>query len=211
MAAVGVWAGGEQRVVDDRIDQLVHDRKTVSRILSGDEDAFADVVCAHQRRLARIAGRFFRRTDAIEEIVQEAFVKAFTGMASYHGEVPLAHWLTRITVNACYDQLRRQRVRPEVGFSQLGGDRDAFVASYVAPGGDGSAVQLHREEARLVAEQLLARLPAADRVVLTLTVLEGMSVTEVAAATGWSKANVKVRAFRARNRMRRLLAGAERG
>jgi RNA polymerase sigma-70 factor (ECF subfamily) len=196
--------------VDDLTDHLVHDRRTASRVLAGDEDAFAEVVRAHHSQVVRIVGRFFRRADAIEEIAQEVFVKAYTGMTGYRGEVPLAHWLARITVNACYDQLRRQRARPEVGFSQLGSDPEAFLASYVGSDGDGVTSGWEREEARLAAEQLLTRLSAADRLVLTLTVLEGMTSAEVAALTGWSVANVKVRAFRARNRLRALLAGTGR-
>lgn len=209
-AVAAVLAGGGQPVVDDVTDHLAHDRRTASRVLAGDEDAFAELVCAHHGRVVRIAGRFFRRADAIEEIAQEVFVKAYSGMAGYRGEVPLAHWLARITVNACYDQLRRQRARPEVGFSQLGSDPEAFIASYVGPDGDDGMARWEREEARLAAEQVLARLPAADRLVLTLTVLEGMATAEVAALTGWSTANVKVRAFRARNRLRALVAGTGR-
>ncbi len=208
--AVGAWAGSGQPVADDAKDHLADDRRTASRVLAGDEDAFAELVRAHHGRVVRIAGRFFRRADAIEEIAQEVFVKAYSGMAGYRGEVPLAHWLSRITVNACYDQLRRQRARPEVGFSQLGGDPEAFIASYVGPDSDGGMARWEREEARLAAEQVLARLPAADRLVLTLTVLEGLATAEVAALTGWSNANVKVRAFRARNRLRALVAGTGR-
>ena len=207
--AAAVTRPGGGSAVDELTHHLAHDRQAATRILAGDEDAFEEFVRAHHGRVARIAGRFFRRADTIEEIVQEVFVKAYSGMPGYRGEVPLGHWLARITVNACYDQLRRQRARPEVGFSQLGGDPEAFVASYVSPDGEGSAAHLAREEARRTAEQILARLPAADRLVLTLTVLEGMAVAEVADLTGWSVANVKVRAFRARNRMRRLVAGAE--
>lgn len=205
--ASGFPAGGEQSVGDDAADHLADDRLLASRILAGDDDAFAEVVRAHHRHVVRIAGRFFRHTDVIEEIAQEVFVKAYSAMARYKGEVPLAHWLARITINACYDQLRRRRARPEVGFSQLGSDpRERYGTGVPFEGHDGSG-HWQREEARLDAERLLAKLLPADRVVLTLMVLEGLTVAEVGALTGWSAANVKIRAFRARNRLRSLVAG----
>jgi RNA polymerase sigma-70 factor, ECF subfamily len=198
-------AGGGWAVADDTADLLRDDRRLVARVLAGDDAAFEELVRTHHGRIVRVAGRFFRRADVVEEIEQEVFVKAYVGLARYRGEVPLAHWLARITVNACYDQLRRQRARPEVAFSQLGDGRAEDVILGIArEGGDGAAFW-RREEARLAAEQVLDRLPAADRLVLTLTVLEGLSVAEAAALTGWSVANVKVRAFRARNRLRRLV------
>ncbi len=186
---------------DDTADHLAGDRLLASRVLAGDDAAFEEVVRLNHAMVARIAGRFFRRADVIEEVAQEVFVKAYGAMPEYRGQVPISHWLSRIAVNACYDQLRRQRRRPEIGFSQLdpGGSGAAFE-------GDDAASHWRHEEARLDAERLLARVAAPDRLVLTLLVLEGMTVAEIAALTGWSVANVKIRAFRARNRIRKLLA-----
>ena len=134
-------------------------------------------------------------------------MKAYGAMAGYRGEVPLAHWLSRITVNACYDKLRRQRSRPEISFSQLGSDSQERDGSGVPFEGNDGSVHWQREEARLDAEKILAKVPPADRLVLTLMVLEGMTVAEVSAITGWSVANVKIRTFRARNRVRKLMTG----
>jgi RNA polymerase sigma-70 factor, ECF subfamily len=171
---------------------LEDDVRLVRRIRDGDQAAFEELVGRAWPRVARIAGRFFRQADAIDDIAQEVFVKAFVALGSWEARVPLEHWLTRIAVNACYDELRRRK-------------RTA------APGGkapDDLAGDPHlweREETRLWAAQVLERLPAAERLVLTLTVLEDLSVAEVAELTGWSKVNVKVRAFRARRRLKRLL------
>ncbi len=196
---------------DDAADHLAGDRLLASRILAGDDAAFEEVVRLNHPLVARIAGRFFRRPDVIEDVAQEVFVKAYGALPGYRGQVPLSHWLSRITVNACYDHLRRQRRRPEIGFSQMEREREDGGGG-AFEGHDGSG-HWRREEARLDAERILARVAAADRLVLTLLVLEGMTVSEVAALTGWSVANVKVRAFRARNRIRKLLdrGGAERG
>jgi len=189
-------------VRDETADHLAGDRLLASRVVAGDDDAFAEVVRSHHALVVRIAGRFFRHADVIEDVEQEVFVKAHGAFAGYRGEVPIGHWLSRITVNACYDQLRRRRSRPEVAFSQLGpGGDDAPPFA-----GDDGMRHWRDEEARIDAENLLGRVSAADRTVLTLLVLEGLTVAEVAGLTGWSVANVKIRAFRARNRIRALLA-----
>ena len=173
---------------------LEDDLRLVARIRGGDQAAFEEVVRRAHPRVAGIAGHFFRQSDAIDEIVQEVFVKAFVALDSWEARVPLQHWLARITVNACYDELRRrQRTSAVTGRPPA-----------TEPAGDPGVWE--REEMRLWAAQVLARLPAAERLVLTLTVLEDLSVADVAELTGWSRVNVKVRAFRARRRLRRLLA-----
>jgi RNA polymerase sigma-70 factor (ECF subfamily) len=172
---------------------LEDDVRLVERIRGGDQGAFEELVRRAWPHVARVAGRFFRQPDVIDEISQEVFVKAFVALGSWEARVPLQHWLARIAVNACYDELRRRQ-------------RTAAPATRVpAPEPAGDPRVWEREETRLWAGEVLARLPAAERLVLTLTVLEDLSVAEVAALTGWSKVNVKVRAFRARRRLRRLL------
>lgn len=196
---------------DDTADHLAGDRLLASRIVAGDADAFEEFVRANHSLVVRIAGRFFRRADVLDDIAQEVFVKAYGAMATYKGGVPVVRWLSRITVNACYDQLRRRRTRPEIAFSQLAPERDGAPHGGPPSEGDDGAVHWRHEEARIDAETLLAKVSPADRTVLTLLVLEGLTVAEVAALTGWSAANVKIRAYRARNRIRRLLADGARG
>ena len=172
---------------------LEDDVRLVRRIRDGDRGAFEELVGRVYPRVARIAGRFFRQADAVDDIVQEVFVKAFVALGSWEARVPLEHWLTRIAVNACYDELRRRK-------RTTGHDGRAPAAEL----SDDPHVW-EREETRLWAAQVLAQLPAAERLVLTLTVLEDLSVADVAELTGWSKVNVKVRAFRARRRLKKLL------
>ena len=172
---------------------LEDDVRLVRRLRGGDQAAFEELVGRAWPRVARIAGRFFRQADAIDDIAQEVFVKAYVGLESWEARVPLEHWLTRIAVNACYDELRRRRRTTgregREPAAELSGDPHVW----------------EREETRLWAAQVLAQLPPAERLVLTLTVLEDLSVAEVAEMTGWSKVNVKVRAFRARRRLKKLL------
>lgn len=185
-------------------NDLAADRQLAARIVDGDEPAFEFLVERHYRHVSRIAGRFFRRPELAEEVTQDVFVKAFVSMKSYRAEMPLEHWLSRIAVNACYDQLRRAKRRPETLVSQLS-DEPAEFYDRLKTAGSGDDGYWKREEARLCAERLLEMLEPAERLVLTLMVLEDLSVAEVAQVTGWSSANVKVRAFRARGRLKKIL------
>jgi RNA polymerase sigma-70 factor (ECF subfamily) len=181
------------------------DRRLARRVLDGDQEAFTLLVRRHQRQVAAMAGRFFRRRETVEDVTQEVFLKAYQALPSFRGDVPLAHWLARITTNTCYDRLRAQRRTPEVVVAGTGESSAEFWDRLAADdAADGDAFW-RREDARLTAEALLARLSPADRLVLTLLVLQELDVTEVARLTGWSRVNVKVRALRARRRMRRLL------
>jgi RNA polymerase sigma-70 factor, ECF subfamily len=157
--------------------------------LSGDEDAFAALVRRHQGRVFRLIGRFFRRPEDVEEVAQETFLRAWSKLATYSARAPFEHWLTRLCLRCAYDRLRRAAVEPE---PPLRGWHDVE-----APAGD--------PDARLEVERLLARLGAADRFLLVLLEGEGWSVAEIADRLGWTPVNVKVRAHRARRRLRRIL------
>lgn len=188
----------------DPTNELVADRRLAERICSGDDGAFDEFVDRHFARVARIAGRFFRQPDQAEEIHQEVFLKAFTSMRTYRGDVPLEHWLSRIATNACYDALRRRKRRPEASLEGVLGDATGVLERLRA--GELEDAFWQREEARLVADELLSRLQPAERLVLTLMVLEDMSARDVAGVTGWSIVNVKVRAHRARQKLKAIFA-----
>lgn len=172
---------------------------------SGDEAAFHELFERHRRRIARIAGRFFRQPARIEELVQEIFAKLYFALGSFsraRGQ-SFASWLASIAINACYDELRRLRRRPESTISEVTAQERAWLASRYHNQGAASA-----EDdliARDLAGKLLARLNADDRLVLTLLDVEEMSVSEIAAVTGWSISKVKVRAHRARAALRQIL------
>ncbi|MBP7867991.1 MAG: RNA polymerase sigma factor [Acidobacteria bacterium] len=126
-------------------------------------------------------------------------------MRTYRGEMPLDHWLSRITVNACYDRLRSRRRHPEEPVSQLGEEQSFRLENRPEPEGDNPEERQRRREECEAARALLERLSAAERLVLTLMILEERSVRDIAALTGWSSANVKIRAFRARRKLRKLI------
>lgn len=168
--------------VEDREARLVR------QSLAGDTDAFAALVRAHERRVFRLLGRFFSRREEVEDAAQETFLNAWRKLATYRAEAPFEHWITRIALRSAYDRLRRRGFPTEPLHPEL----DA-----AAPAADPTA--------RLEVERLLARLSPADRFVLTLLEGEGWSVAEIAEKLGWTAVNVKVRAHRARKRLRKIL------
>jgi len=156
--------------------------------LEGDEDAFAVLVRSQQARVFRMLGRFFRRPEEVEEAAQETFLRAWTKLATYRGQAPFEHWLTRICLRTAYDRLRRR------------GLETVSLADGAEPGAPAPD-----PDARLEVERLLTRLVPADRFLLTLLEGEGWSVAEIAESLGWTPVNVKVRAHRARKRLRKIL------
>ena len=160
--------------------------KLIAACRRGDEAGFAELVRRHQRRVFRLAGRFFRRPEEVEEVSQETFLAAWMRLDGFRGEAPFEHWLTRVCLNCCYARLRRRRP-PEA----------AMPDEVAAPAGD--------PHARLEVDRLMRRLSSADRFMLLLLHGEGWSVQEIAARLGWSRVAVRVRAHRARRKLRRLL------
>lgn len=155
----------------------------------GDEAAFAQVVKRHQSRVFRLAGRFFRQREDVEELAQETFLVAWRRLGTYEGRAPFEHWITRVCLRLCYARLAALRRREE-------------------PLGPGEpAAPSHDPAASIDIERLLAQLSPSDRFVLLLLYGEGWSVKEIAERIGWTATNVKVRAFRARRRLRRVLEG----
>lgn len=159
----------------------------IAASLNGDSRAFADLVRLHQHRVFRIAGRFFRRRQDVEDVAQDTFLTAWRGFGTYKAKAPFEHWLTRVCLNCCYASIRR--------CSSAERPLEADPPDSAAPD----------PNAALEVERLLRRLAPQDRFILLLLDGEGWSVGEIAGRLGWSKVNVKVRAHRARRRLRRLL------
>jgi RNA polymerase sigma-70 factor (ECF subfamily) len=172
------------------------DETLVTAALAGDDDAFAELVRRHRRRVFSMAGRFARDHHQLDDICQEVFVRAFRNLARFRGDAPFEHWLARITVSACYDFLRKERrVREHIALDDAAYQtQDAAVETAIATG-----------HARELLDFAMQRLTATERLILTLCELEERSTREVAILTGWSESNVKVRAFRARENLKRIL------
>ncbi len=178
------------------------DEGLIRMVLSGDDEAFAELVRRHKRMVFSIAGRYARNPPEIEDICQEIFLRAYRDLGGYRREAPFAHWLGRIAVRACYDALRkRRREEKDVSYESL-----PFPPASSGPEEDLSPVQ-----AREILASAMARLAPDERLVVTMLELEERTVREISELTGWSEGNVKVRAHRARKALKRILEGDDEG
>jgi RNA polymerase sigma-70 factor (ECF subfamily) len=141
------------------------------------------------------------RRDEPEDLAQEVFLRVFSRLEQYRGEVPVEHWVRRIALNTCLDHLRRQKARPELRWSDLG---EAEQALLTATPPEATASETERIAARELAGRLLAALPPADAWLLGELEMEGRTIAEVCAATGWNAGVARIRAFRARQRLKAL-------
>jgi RNA polymerase sigma-70 factor, ECF subfamily len=178
----------------------------VNQARGGNERAFEEILRRYSPRVFRIASKFFRQRDQVEDAAQEAFLKAYTQLSSYEGRGSLEGWLTRITTNQCINKLRSAKRRPESSVSELTDHEGPWLENQLA----GVSMERHQssESGRVaadLAEKVLSELPADDRLVLMSIDGEQMPVKDVAEMTGWSESKVKVRAFRARRRMRQAI------
>lgn len=157
-------------------------------------------------RVFSIASRFFRERSLVEEAAQEVFLKAFTQLESYEGRGSMEGWLTRIATNTCLNLIRSAKRRPESAISNLTDDENNWLDDKLANIADEFQHSAERDViASDLADRVLAVLSPEDRLALTMIDGEEASVKEVAEVTGWSESKVKVRAFRARRRVREAM------
>jgi RNA polymerase sigma-70 factor (ECF subfamily) len=175
----------------------------ISAVLKGDAASFEPLVQKYSPRVFATARRYARRESEVEDIVQEVWLKAFQKLGSFRGEAPFEHWLMRLAVRTCYDFLRGHQRNRESSFSDLTEPEedwlDRFVSQPDSAGADSDA-------ARVLVARVLDQLSPPARLVITLLEIEDRSVKEIARLTGWSVPLVKVRAFRARAEMKKVLA-----
>jgi RNA polymerase sigma-70 factor (ECF subfamily) len=171
----------------------------------GDESAFAEIVRRYSPRVFSVASRFFRQRSLVEEAAQEVFLKAFTQLGSFEGRGSIEGWLTRIATNTCLNMIRGAKRRPELTVSDLTDDEAQWLDQQ--SGGDGREQPSVENSlvATDLADRLLSVLSPEDQQALLMIDGEDASIWEVAEATGWSESKVKVRAFRARKKVREAM------
>jgi RNA polymerase sigma-70 factor (ECF subfamily) len=175
----------------------------IAAVLKGDAGSFEPLVQKYSPRVFATARRYARRESEVEDIAQEVWVKAFQKLGSFRGEAPFEHWLMRLAVRTCYDFLRGHQRKRELSFSDLSDPEGDWLERFVGQPEQGNE---HAEAARQLVERILEQLTPAGRLIITLLEIEERSVKEIAALTGWSIPLVKVRAFRARAEMKKVLA-----
>lgn len=174
------------------------DRRDIDASLGGDEAAYARLVGRYQHLVGAQMWRFSRDPVVVEELVQEAFVECYMSLARFRGRAPFLHWLRRIATRVGYrhwkrkarDQRRREALDQQ-------GPPEPVLPEEPAP-----------SEAAELLHGLFERLPPEDRLVLTLHYFEELDMNEIAERMGWTRSLAKVRAFRARKKLRAMLEDA---
>jgi RNA polymerase sigma-70 factor (ECF subfamily) len=162
------------------------DAELVAAARGGHDDAFAALIKRHERKVFAMASRFFERREDVEEAAQDTFLRAWSHLGSWRSDAPFEHWLTRICLNCCYRRLSRTPKTTELVEADLGSHH-------------------HDPTVALEVRTLLRGLDPRDRFLLVLLEVEGWTTAEIAEKLGWSRTNVKVRAFRARRQLRARL------
>lgn len=181
------------------------DADIIRKIVDGDVNAFEVLIKRHQEAVLRIVKKHLPYSEA-EEAVQEVFVKAYQSLPTFKGTGDFSHWLASIAVRTCYDYWRRAYRAREIPLSEFTERHQQWIENAISAQSEvGSQPQEYRSEAGELLDWALARLSAEERMVLELVYFEGFSVKEAAKLLGWSAANVKVRSFRARRKIKNTL------
>jgi len=191
------------------------ERELVRLAQNGTEAAFEELVRRHQQRVFALVGGILRRREDVEDVVQQVFLKAFVSIKRFDLRAAFSTWLYKISVNECWDYLRKKKVRPLLYEADLSEEQvsrlDGIVTADRPLAGPSDTA-----EARELVQWMLDKLPEQDRELLILKEIEGFSVQELAEILELNVNTVKVRLFRARGRLmdvyrRRMSAGSSRG
>src|SRR5256712_10024927 len=176
----------------------------VRAALQHDDEAARALVRQLYPTVAKIVRTPRSRRTAEEELCQMIFIKVFQKLSQFSGKVPLEHWVSRVAVNTCLNQIESEKVRPELRNADLSEEERAVVENLATSSEELAPDQ--RFASRQLVEHLLAALKPVERLAIDLLYLQGRSVDEIRKITGWSAALIKVRAFRARQKMKAQLA-----
>lgn len=179
------------------------------RAQAGELDAFEALMVRHQRRVFAIVGGILRRREDVEDVAQQVFIKVFQSLKRFDRRSAFSTWLYKVTVNECWDYLRKKRARPLVYEADLSEEQAQAVFGGEArspmgnEGGAGASAD-RRAELRDLLDRLLAELTEEEQAMLMLKEVEGFSVEEIGEILGMNVNTVKVRLFRARGRLMRM-------
>lgn len=176
----------------------------LARVRAGAVDEFGELVRRHQGHVFAVLYRYERDPHKLEDLAQETFVKAWRALHQFDHRAPFQHWLTRIAIRIALDHLRREkRHRSEIGLAELG--EDALEWLQTADSGR----DLSARQAAEVLALAMGELTPAEQLVLTLQEIDGLSIKEICERTGSSSVAVRVRAMRARAKLKRVLQRLE--
>lgn len=179
-------------------------RELVARTLRQDEEAARELVRTLYPLVARLVRAHRPARSAEEDLCQMIFIKVMRKLSQFSGKVPLEHWVSRIAINTCINQIKAEKARPELREADLSEEQAALVRNMAATEEELAPGQ--QIASRELVEQLMKVLKPAERLVIDLLYLQQRSIAEIQKIAGWSGALVKVRAFRARQKMKKRMA-----
>jgi len=187
------------------MNEATGDESIVGQVLAGDTEAFATLITRHKHMVFATVARHVPGQE-VEEVAQEVFIRAYQSLASFRGKSQFKTWLNTITVRACHDFWRKRYRSREVSESTLGADGQNWLEERLT---DPAESRMEDPEHGQVLHWALGRLSAAERMVVQLVYFEERSIRDAAKLLGLSAANVKIRAFRARGKLKKLLMEME--
>jgi RNA polymerase sigma-70 factor (ECF subfamily) len=179
--------------------QELSDQEAINRVLNGESSIYEIIMRRYNQRIYRVARGIVRDDSEAEDVMQDAYVRAYKGLASFQGRSSLATWLTRIAVNEALQRKRRNKRMDPLEE----GDRVMQLAAL----GESPEQVCGREELRALLEHAMAALPESLRIVVMLRDVEEMTTAETAETLELSAANVRIRLHRGRALLRKLLVG----
>ena len=185
---------------------MASDAEIIRRVLAGDTNAFEALLIKYQGYVLRLIGRH-APPDCVVELAQEAFIRAFQSLKTIRRKESFKFWLSSVAHRTCYDFWRKRYRSPEVTFSHLSEEQTHRLNRKIREISEEKWVNRKKQkDATELLDWLLGKLKPADRMVMELIYLEGRTVKETAELLGWSTANVKVRTFRIRQKLKRMVS-----
>jgi RNA polymerase sigma-70 factor (ECF subfamily) len=181
------------------------DTELVNQVVSGDVNAFERLLKRYQAHVVRIVRKHIP-FDKVEEVAQDVFVRTYKSLPTFKGDDGFKQWLSTITIRTCYDFWRKHYRHREIPLSSLPEKHQVWLEEATSNSSSQSFYERDsQKEAREILDWALDKLSPEDRMVLELVYLEGYSIKEAANLLGWSTVNVKVRSFRARKKLHKLI------
>lgn len=194
--------------MSDDVDTAFDLAACLERVRASDQAAARDLVEHLHPLVIRIVRAHLPRRVAEEDLAQEVFMKIFTRLGQFQGNVPFSHWVSRIAVTTCIDHLRAQKRRPEFRWADLSENEAEVLDAVLTSENDVSAGDALA--ARELVNKLLEQLKPDDRLIIQMLDLEQKTLVEISERTGWSTTLIKVRAFRARRKLQKLFEQLQR-
>jgi RNA polymerase sigma-70 factor, ECF subfamily len=188
---------------------MLVDFELIKRAQAGDGAAFNEVVLAYRKRILGTIARLIARPEDVEDVAQEVFLRLYFSLDQLRTAEVFEPWLYRLTVNAAYDYLRKQRRRQEYRMSDLS-EQQVLMADAVA-GGKMDQDEQNQKKVREAVDSLLGAVSEADRILLMLKEVEGLSLKELEKIYKVNENALKVRLFRARQRVLKAFGSSEKG